>query len=274
MNNLTEQQKNRLITLSKVIKKGDMALLEHMFQIEEILEKKLNRDEIKALLPHVRDGKTPSEDELREIIQPLIPEPIKGDSYVLTENDKNEIAQKIQVPIVDRIIERRTEVQKIEVIKEQPIVTQFIKEVAVADSADTIRNKLELLQGDERLDAKAIKGLEPLQKIDDIERIAKLNAFNPTMGPSFADLAAINSRIDNLPSNPSSGLSLLTPTSGLVNGTNQTFTFSKAPQVLFTENGWFPRQNNGVSDTTINWTGTNPITFNTEKPNSFCFAFG
>lgn len=87
---------------------------------------------------------------------------IKGDpgaDYVLTEQDKKEIAATIKVPVVEKVIE------KTEVIKEIPIVTNEIKEVAVADMAEDIRNKLELLSGDERLDKSAIKGLD--ETIDD-----------------------------------------------------------------------------------------------------------
>ena len=49
----------------------------------------------------------------------------KGNSYILTETDKNDIAKKIKVPIVEKIIER------VETIKEQPIITNTVKEVAV-----------------------------------------------------------------------------------------------------------------------------------------------
>lgn len=42
----------------------------------------------------------------------------------------------------------------------------------------------------------------------EVERIAKANAFNPTMGPSFSDLVNINKRIDNLPAGASIGGSI------------------------------------------------------------------
>lgn len=74
-------------------------------------------------------GDSPTKDELVSLITPLIPEPIKGDDYVLTDSDKTEIASKIEVPVVDRIIETIRE--KTEVIREQPI--EIIKEVAVLD---------------------------------------------------------------------------------------------------------------------------------------------
>lgn len=90
----------------------------------------------------------------------------KGDNYVLTDEDKAEIALSIDVPVVEKVIE------KVEVIKEQPIVTNNvtneIKEVAVTDKAEVIVDKLESLKEEARLDITAIKGL------DDYEETYKL----------------------------------------------------------------------------------------------------
>lgn len=69
-----------------------------------------------------------------------------GKDYILTSKDKTEIASKIEVPVVEKIIE------KTEVIK--PIVT----EVAKYETADHIADKLNTLE--EKVDIKVIKGLE------------------------------------------------------------------------------------------------------------------
>lgn len=82
--------------------------------------------------------------------------PKDGKDYILTDKDKKEIASFIKVP--EKVIE------KTEVIRETPIITNEIKEVAIADSAEIIADKLESLKGDDRLDKKAIKGLEDLEK--------------------------------------------------------------------------------------------------------------
>ncbi|MEK6897547.1 MAG: hypothetical protein AABW93_03385, partial [Nanoarchaeota archaeon] len=92
-----------------------------------------------------------------------------GDNYILTENDKKEIANKIKVPIVEKIIE------KTEVIKEQPIITNEIKEIAVAEKPEIIRDKLETLKGKERLDISAIDGLE--EKIKEIPERSTMSVF-------------------------------------------------------------------------------------------------
>ena len=78
---------------------------------------------------------------------------IDGENYYhLTEQDKQSIIQSIEVPIVDKIIE------KTEVIRELPIVTNQIVEKAVPDTADEIANKLNTLE--EKIEPKVIIGLE------------------------------------------------------------------------------------------------------------------
>jgi len=94
-------------------------------------------DELKSLIEPLipapikgDDGKTPTEEELINLIQPLIPAPIKGENYILTEDDKKEIADSIEVPIVEKVIE------KIEVIKE----------VLKKDTPTELKTKLESLK--------------------------------------------------------------------------------------------------------------------------------
>ena len=73
-----------------------------------------------------KDGKTPTEEELKSIIKPLIPEPIKGEKGDIGNSGKD----------------------------------GNIKDL----SPDEIRDALELLQGDERLDITSIKGLSKVIK--------------------------------------------------------------------------------------------------------------
>lgn len=142
-----------ILLISKELKetKEDTSKLDELRkELEEAIEK--------IELQKGDDGKTPTEKELLDLMYPLIPDPIPGepgDDYVLTEKDKKEIAEKIEVPIVEKVIEK-TET----IIREQPLITEITKEVAVAETPEQIRNKLELLQGEERLDKKAVKGLD------------------------------------------------------------------------------------------------------------------
>lgn len=84
----------------------------------------------------LKDGESPNDDKLRALIKPLIPPPIAGES-----------------PRVEDIV---------------PAVLESLelpeKRAIVLDGPEDIRNKLELLQGEERLDISAIKGLEQYEK--------------------------------------------------------------------------------------------------------------
>lgn len=135
-------------------------------------------------------GDTPSDKELinliKPLIPPLIPAPLKGEpgkNYVLTERDKQEIVGKIEVPIVEKVIETT-------IVEKQPIVTNEIREVALADTPDEVTNKVNL--------GKPLIKRERVEGLADIERIAKANAFNPAMGPSFSDLRDIRQTVTDL----------------------------------------------------------------------------
>lgn len=122
INETIDEMSNKIDTLSEELKKKDYVL---EFDKEELRGEKGDNGE---------DG-------------------IDGEDYILTEQDKKEIAQSIKVPVVEKVIE------KTEVIRETPIVTNEIKEVAKYESPESLRDKLETLTDDSRLDASAIKNL-------------------------------------------------------------------------------------------------------------------
>lgn len=152
----------------------------------EALQEKTEKTE--ADLQSLASKYSVTEDEIRALFSALESGQLKGDkgdTYALTEDDKKEIASTIKVPVVEKIIE------KTEVIREQPIVTEItkvtneIKEVAVSDTAEDIRNKLELLEGEERLDASAIKNLPEGKDYDKEisqlkENVARATSIPPT----------------------------------------------------------------------------------------------
>ncbi len=115
--------------------------------------------------------------------QKKIPGP-KGDSYVITMEDKQAIAELIKVPVVNKIIERTEVVRETPVVKS--VITETIPEEKIQGIKDSIekdlpslgtfiRDGLELLKGDDRLDWTAIKGLKEildrLEKIRSAERV-------------------------------------------------------------------------------------------------------
>lgn len=151
-------------------------------EIHDELDKKVA--ELKRNLPNLQDvleqvkgkpgepGETPSDDKLISLITPLIPPPVipkDGEDYVLTPDDKKEIASLVKVPVV------KTEkvVEKVEVIKEQPIVTEKVVQVALSDTPEVMAEKLNTLS--EKLDPKVIKGLLGI-----IENVRSSAAVPPT----------------------------------------------------------------------------------------------
>jgi len=84
------------------------------------------------------------------------PIPKDGDNYILTEADKNEIAKKIDVPIVEKLIE------KTETIIEKPIITEIVKEKALKDTPDEVVEKIN--KAKEKIDKNQIKGLREMLK--------------------------------------------------------------------------------------------------------------
>lgn len=116
---------------------------------------------------------------------------IDGEDYVLTEQDKKDIAKSIKVPVVEKVIE------KIEVIRETPIITNEIKEVAKYESAESLRDKLESLKEENRLDASAIKNLPEFIQNDNrigfgsmIKEAPKDNKYYARKNREWAEVAS------------------------------------------------------------------------------------
>lgn len=85
--------------------------------------------------------------------------PEKGDSYILTEEDRQAIAQGIQVPVVEKVIEKHYTVVKGK--NETPIVVE-----AVTDTGEEIAEKLNALP--DSLSIRVIRGLQ--EELESIKR--------------------------------------------------------------------------------------------------------
>lgn len=95
---------------------------------------------------------------------------VKGSSYVLTGADKVEIAGKIKVPVVEKIVKV---IEKTEVIKEQPIFTEITKteiiKEAIPETPEETATKLNTLS--EAVEWKVIKGLD--KKFEGMSRVIR-----------------------------------------------------------------------------------------------------
>ena len=136
---------------------------------------------ILPLIPQVKDGKTPAREELLALIRPLIP---------TVENGKDADEEKIIQEVLAKLPAQK-ETTPIEV-----------------------RDKLEVLKGDERLDRDAIKGLE--------EALKEIKEMIPKRGllGGFGRLGGFSGPMKKI---------VIT---GTVNGVNATFTLDKAYSTL------------------------------------------
>ncbi len=195
------KQQDIIILAEKGGQDSGLFLLDKIHDLQEELENSINeiREKLDSAIEEIKEN-TPDLNKVLESVrgQPGkdsdIPGPKgdsikgdKGDDYILTEKDKKEIAQKIDVPIVEKIIE------KTEIIKEQPIITNEItneiKEVAKYEKPEQIRDKLETLKKDERLDVSAIKGLE--EKIKEIPERPTMTVFGGRKPPRFVKFSFV-----------------------------------------------------------------------------------
>jgi len=161
---------------------------------------------------------------------------VDGSDYVLTEQDKKDIAKTIKVPIVEKVIE------KIEVIKEQPIVTEItkvtneVKEVAITDKPDVIVDKIN--DSKKLIDKSKIKGLE--QELRSIA--SKASGVGTGVRGGQGSWSQIN---------------LI----GTIDGNNTVFTFSGLPSAQYSERIYLNYiAQNPMTDYTINYK-TNTVTY-------------
>ena len=96
-----------------------------------------------------------NEDQIADNVLLKIPKPKNGEDYILTKEDKKDIADSIKVPVVEKVVE------KVEVIKEQPI--EKIVEKAIYETGEQIAERLSAIPSP-WIDANKVKGLEDLLK--------------------------------------------------------------------------------------------------------------
>ena|SRR3990167_940497 len=126
--------------------------------VNENINKKLSDTKFSELFGKVEmlkgnpgiDGLDADEDEIVErILETVlkeIPPPIKGDkgdAYILSEQDKQKIASQIDIPIVDRIIEKREIIKEVE----KEIILPTFEEIARGIETLEPENKLDYEKG-------------------------------------------------------------------------------------------------------------------------------
>lgn len=181
------------------------------------------------------------------------------------------------------------------------------------DNAKQVRDKLESLKEDERLDISAIKGIDQKDsKLSDDIVARAMSIFDHRTSYLINAVSALKTQVANSSSsggsghiiqdegvsltaraklnfvgggvtatdNPGAGstdvtinagsFGLLTLNSGSVNGVNQTFTFSGAPNVIVVDQGRIMQKVS--SDGNTNWSGTTTVVLQV-APNFDIFAY-
>lgn len=152
-----------------------------------------------------------------------------GQNYVaLTEQDKKDIASKVVVPVVDKVIERT-----VEVIREQPI----IKETPIDKAVWVSHEHLHSLMEESRADMDSIKKLtegegfvaKVMKVVLESIPIRTLQHQVSFLVNRVGDLKNQLDRISNITGG--SGFNVETP-AGTVDGSNVTFTVSNTPKAV------------------------------------------
>lgn len=190
---MTPEQKNKADRLNKVLSGGVVAIL----QMIDDLENKINQmnPNIGDIIKQIK-GKDATPQEVadmlkndREFLDALRAE--NGEDYVLTDEDKEQIAtltsHLIEPP--EPVIERTVET----VIREQPIIkNEIVKEtteVAIHESPIETRDKLESLEGKDRLNKSAIEGLDDY---DEVARLARKKNKDGSIFTGYHGIEGIN----------------------------------------------------------------------------------
>jgi hypothetical protein len=289
MKQFTPEQIRKLKAAADIVENGDLAVIKKIIEFEDIIEESVtNLEEIKERAISAVE----KIEKMEEIKQPLDGQPGRdGKDAVITDEQLIAIAAKVNVPVIEKVIER------IEVIKEQPIVTnEIVKEIIKGDTIEETRDKLEALEGDERLDVKAVKGIK---NYDDeiatlqnrtqlLVQIASTRTNSPSSstgsgghtiqdegtpltqrtnlnfvgaGVTVTDDSGNDATIVTISTSAGAGFQAVT--SGNINGSNAVFTWAVAPNAIVVDGVSMRKV---AADGTVNWTGTTTTTL-TVAPN-------
>ncbi|MCK9320206.1 hypothetical protein, partial [Methanoculleus sp.] len=177
---IMSSKKQRIIQAIKNGQIKDEKSLEFWTMMDEIknlnlvkdLEKKLEQFLNEVILIKGEKGDNPTDVELLKLIKPLIPKPIKGEKGEQGKDGKTPTAKEllaiikplINNPDIDLIANRASKLAFDELLPKIPTIQQITENIPL--EAERVRDSLELLTGDERLDASAIKNLpEATEKI-------------------------------------------------------------------------------------------------------------
>ncbi len=191
-----------------------------------------------------------------------------GKDYVLTEQDKKEIAKiaakEVKVPVVEKIIE------KTEIFHETPIVTEITKEIKIENpyelTGENVVNSINALEitPELQIDARHIKNLPHYEYHRGVGGGITQVYHDNTLSGNGTQASPLKV-IDN-----GSGSGYQLPLTGVIDGVNTIFTWATEPNVLSVDSGVRTIRKKSA-DGNDNWTGTT-TTILQIAPNSDLFA--
>jgi hypothetical protein len=161
-----------------------------------------------------------------------------GHDYVLTEIDKNEIASKIKVPIVEKVIEKTEVIHEQPIIKEREIIKETIKEPQIIKQDQSGEEIIQKINQDTSslIKAEKIEGWKDLESNvrENLARVPK--DFDVRIGVSKTEVKALTDRIAYLETHSTGGggYTKETPT-GAVDSSNVIFTVTAEPVYIISD---------------------------------------
>jgi len=181
---MDEKKRKRIERISQLAQDGEFALFKYLLDIEEKIDEEI--PELKNILKRVKGdkGETPTKEEVIKLIKPLIPVVKNGADYVLTSQDKKEIVSAIKVPVAEKVINNTETIREVFDTDKVALKASKLAEVAlktliptsesIAQNipvlGDKVRDSLEVLQGEDRLDKTAIRGLDDYEEISQMAK--------------------------------------------------------------------------------------------------------
>jgi len=200
---LTPQQLKKINRLDKFIADKDLATVEEfsnledkvdaiaekvdtiaestassIAQVSEELKKKLSEELVYEI----------DEQKIVDSVLAKVPPPKNGENYVLTDKDKKDIAKSIDVPVVEKVIEKT-------VVKE-PTYTRVENFVENKDTGEQIIDKINVDESPKLIKRDKVEGLDlELNRLDNTTRVIganrnlwqllDVNISNPTAGQNL-----------------------------------------------------------------------------------------
>jgi len=181
---MDEKKRKKIERISQLAQDGELALFKYLLDIEEKIDEEI--PELKNILKRVKGdkGETPTKEEIIKLIKPLIPVVKNGADYVLTSQDKKEIVKAIKVPVAEKVINNTETIREVFDTDKVALKASKLAEVTLKTLIPTsesiaknipvlgekVRDSLEILNGDERLDINSIRGLGDYKEVSEMAR--------------------------------------------------------------------------------------------------------